>query len=865
MEMKTMKFFTGAKKGMLFTLLTLVLVTLMLAIVMTYLLLNINYSDQASEAYGILGSDNFASLIQSAMPSALAASLQNARNAYLSANVVGWWPLTSNANDYSSNGNNGAPTNVVYAAANGIQAASFDGASSYISVPAQQVFAGPGTNQYTISFWSYRTDTSGWRAVMGQNNFPRVQFNGDELAIDAFTPDVSTIASCASSTNTWEFWVVEITGTGVTFYKNGAFCNSFDGTIYFAAGNITIGIPTSGANYYQGSLADLQIYDAALSAGQVSSLYGEGIGGAPITPPMRSAITFPINNSAANTLSSIVLGIPSLPGSTLSSYASALQRQSLARNVHLTITNQSATVFQTSPLWLNLTYSALEVVNSTFGTVAYPLHSNVALPTAMAYSNITLSQTEGATFDGSDSYINVGNVPGISPSSTAWTLSFWMNSNSVTDYKNALDANFNPSPNNAGPRFEQSSPSDFGLVIGTGQTYFNGYLYSDAFTSNTWYYVVAERSGDDVVGYLNGVQVFNSPNTLWPSGFANLTIGRGWADSSDRWFSGSIANIQVYNASLSANQVASTYSEGVDAVPLQNGLVGWWPLDGNSKDYSGNGNNGAAYGVEYSSSNVPGQFQQMLTFNASQYSAYERADLGNIRFYQGNSELYSWCESGCTNASTTSVFWVKMPNGIPAFSDAVITMAFLSKYVDYDSGIGAHAGEAPQLSSTFGQYDNGANVFLQYSSSNSGYPAALYPPIPSVADIYVQYPNSESGLTYNQPGTISSSNMQVHASLRGSGQNIYFIYTFDGTNFVNGNFEPYTLIPGNYYLVTLTMASTSSYSMQVNYSPISAVSGTAETGGYYVVGGVAPYLRDRQYPPDGIMPAASFGGVVRLA
>ncbi|MEM3781909.1 MAG: hypothetical protein QXT43_03045, partial [Candidatus Micrarchaeaceae archaeon] len=29
-------------------------------------------------------------------------------------NLVGWWPLNGNANDYSGNGNNGVPSNVVF-------------------------------------------------------------------------------------------------------------------------------------------------------------------------------------------------------------------------------------------------------------------------------------------------------------------------------------------------------------------------------------------------------------------------------------------------------------------------------------------------------------------------------------------------------------------------------------------------------------------------------------------------------------------------------------------------------------------------------------------------------------------------------
>ncbi len=112
-------------------------------------------------------------------------------------------------------------------------------------------------------------------------------------------------------------------------------------------------------------------------------------------------------------------------------------------------------------------------------------------------------------------------------------------------------------------------------------------------------------------------------------------------------------------------------------------------------------------------------FQQVITFNPTAYGSYEGADLGNIRFYHGATELYSWCESGCSSSSTSATFWVSLPGGIPADSNTIITMGFLPKNVEYSmayrSSIAvAHAGEAPQLSPTYAEYDNGANVFLSY-------------------------------------------------------------------------------------------------------------------------------------------------------
>ena len=105
-------------------------------------------------------------------------------------------------------------------------------------------------------------------------------------------------------------------------------------------------------------------------------------------------------------------------------------------------------------------------------------------------------------------------------------------------------------------------------------------------------------------------------------------------------------------------------------------------------------------------------FQQMIYFNPSSYSSYEASDLGNIRFYNGNTELYSWCESGCTSASSNAVFWINTGSlNIGPNSYATVNMIFESTSTEYD---GAYAGEAPQLSQTYGRYDNGANVFTNY-------------------------------------------------------------------------------------------------------------------------------------------------------
>ncbi len=68
------------------------------------------------------------------------------------------------------------------------------------------------------------------------------------------------------------------------------------------------------------------------------------------------------------------------------------------------------------------------------------------------------------------------------------------------------------------------------------------------------------------------------------------------------YYAGQITNIQIYNTSLSSSAINTLYAEGIGGAPvdIQN-LVGWWPLNGNSNDYSGNGNNGVPTNVVFTS------------------------------------------------------------------------------------------------------------------------------------------------------------------------------------------------------------------------------------------------------------------------
>jgi hypothetical protein len=116
--------------------------------------------------------------------------------------------------------------------------------------------------------------------------------------------------------------------------------------------------------------------------------------------------------------------------------------------------------------------------------------------------------------------------------------------------------------------------------------------------AGVWYNLVMTYSavnGADIL-YVNGAQ--KASGTLAPP----LVYGSSASIRASDGGLFSIANIQEYNASLDVSAVNALYQEGIGGVPisLQN-LVGWWPLNGDANDYSGNGNNGQNNGAAFTS------------------------------------------------------------------------------------------------------------------------------------------------------------------------------------------------------------------------------------------------------------------------
>ncbi len=124
--------------------------------------------------------------------------------------------------------------------------------------------------------------------------------------------------------------------------------------------------------------------------------------------------------------------------------------------------------------------------------------------------------------------------------------------------------------------------------------------------ANKWVFVTAVMyNGGSYVGnsqiYINGVS--QALTQCYGTAETGLSYTPYNISYPGYYFNGKLSNLQVYNASLSANDIKALYNEGIGGAPIDlENLIAWMPLNGNSDDYSGNLNSGTATSVAYTSS-----------------------------------------------------------------------------------------------------------------------------------------------------------------------------------------------------------------------------------------------------------------------
>lgn len=494
-----------------------------------------------------------------------AAKLNTDHNESLTSGLVGLWSFNgpdisgTTAYDRSGSGNNGTLTNGPTAAA-GIsgQALSFDGSNDLVSAGSPVTL--DNLTNLSVSFWANPDAipasndpnlvgkisvgfTSGWGAQACDTSAANCSGASDNISfVRHFATNPGRWRTPADSlpAGTWSHVVVTHDGTtnAPTIYVNGV--SQALTTVQTPSGSLTsdasndliIGNVSDASDPFDGKIDEVRVYNRALSATEIESLYRLGQ-----PDKVNTSVSQP---QGTGRLDSGLAGYWPLDDGS-------------GTNANDASTNNNDGTLTNGPTW-------------TTGQIG-----------------------GGVDFDGSDDYISYANT--IPFNSDDFSVSAWarMDGAAGGDGENSIFTQRITSVGAGNPSVTlyydiNEYPSFFIRDnVGTGVNL----SYSSAQSFGAWQHIVGVKTATATTLYLNGAAVATTTHSLsgdFDAGVDIRQIGRQQYTGGNNQFNGVIDEVRVYQRALSADEVAQLYRltspTGVDT-----SLKGYWSFNG--QDMSG--------------------------------------------------------------------------------------------------------------------------------------------------------------------------------------------------------------------------------------------------------------------------------------
>lgn len=357
----------------------------------------------------------------------------------LSDGLVGYWKMDESATPYTDSSGNGASgiwhSNTADTGKFGYASSFVTANSSYISVAS-----GPdiSSGNYTVSYWLYHTNTTGYQGLVGYNNGQSnggffTQYNGTNTQFYVYlggSQVIDTYNNPPFIASTWNLVTIvyDAKATVVRFYANGSLFETSN------PGVINPGSSTSwefgrrilnGDQYLTGKLDEIRIYNRALSPAEVSQLYNFAPGPVGYWKMDENSGSSANDSSGNNNIGALGGGtFDYQPKWRNGKYGGALDFDGVDDNVTVAA---SSTLNQMPQMtlegWINPHIPntpyiiskrgssgwSLQMADSNFPTLYFQVDGTTELWTEAALSSITLNQWQhfAVTWDGSWTASNV--------------------------------------------------------------------------------------------------------------------------------------------------------------------------------------------------------------------------------------------------------------------------------------------------------------------------------------------------------------------------------------------------------------------------------------------------------------------------
>ena len=163
------------------------------------------------------------------------------------------------------------------------------------------------------------------------------------------------------------------------------------------------------------------------------------------------------------------------------------------------------------------------------------------------------------TFDGSNNYIDLGNVLDFTTSD--FSLAAWVNFNSVSDYQVVLQKGRVGEGTNTGYRIRLENNGQVNFVTNGINDNEVDIQSTTSLSTHTWYYITASRSGSNHKLYLNAVLEASTSSGDASSLGNNLDLVIGYNKYSSIWgLNGNLSIVNVYNKALSSDEITQNFN-----------------------------------------------------------------------------------------------------------------------------------------------------------------------------------------------------------------------------------------------------------------------------------------------------------------
>ena len=433
--------------------------------------------------------------------------------------LVGYWSLNdgagSKATDQSGQGNTGTVSGATWMTGKVGTALNFDGVNDYVDVSDTPF---DFSDSFSVSTWVKPADSSSLETVAWKTNSFGIGYghtgvggcvDANELFFAVFDGSSWYVACWNATTPTTAYThvvgVFSNSGDTVKIYINGTEVNStaITTTPNNSALNLRIGNYDSDPDggYFGGYVDDVRIYNRALSATEVTALYN----GSKITK---------VNYSQNSKLTDGLVGLWSFNGPDLTTTTAT---DGSTNDNHGTLTNGPT---------------------PTIGKIGQALN-----------------------FDGTDDYVDAGDITALESSGSYFTISTW-----VKVVSGAVSRIIVAKKDNAslGYYFFISAAGKLNIFFGGGSFQADATSVASINDGN-WHHVVAVRNADTATLYIDGIQ--DGTNTAGGtigdlSNTIGFKIGRSDHSAGPYYFPGSIDDVRIYNRVLTAAEVLSLYNQG---------------------------------------------------------------------------------------------------------------------------------------------------------------------------------------------------------------------------------------------------------------------------------------------------------------